>query len=645
MRTHWVMDLETMTNLFVGVFQDYKTDTTKTFVVHPPTKRNDIKELIKFLNENVKLSEWHVSFNGLSFDSQIIQEILEKQKYFLKCSTEDLVTHLYDIAQSTISKSRNKEFSKYPEWKLSIQQLDVFKINHWDNANKRTSLKWAQFSMDWLKLQDMPIHHTTNVYSQEDVDQVVNYCINDVESTKKIMVLSKPLIDVRIKIKSKYGLNCYNYSNTKLGSELLLKLYCEATCKDKKEVKESRTYRDGVKISDILFPYIKFETAPFQMFFEKLKPKVIYDTKNDFKYQLRFKGYEFFYGAGGIHQCISPGIYLADDEYIIKDLDVASLYPSIACVNGMYPAHLGKEFFQVYKEDIVDVRLGEKAKPKDQRDMAIIEGFKEAANASYGNSNSEYSWLFDTSYTLQTTINGQLLLSMLVEKLLIEIPNAVLLQTNTDGATFRFKKEYLPIYEEICKEWEKLTKLTLEYADYKAMYIWDVNNYISVYTDGKAKCKGRFEWEDLEKHKYSHLHKNKSNLIVAKAIYNYFVNGIDPETYLKSSTNIFDYCSGVKIKGDWEFVEHKIENGTHVTKQLQHTLRYYISKSGSKILKVNKNDNRQIQIEAGPWMQTLYINHEEKDISEYNINYDYYLQNIRKEIESLEPKTNQLKLF
>ena len=109
MRTHWVMDLETMTNLFVGVFQDYKTDTTKTFVVHPPTKRNDIKELIKFLNENVKLSEWHVSFNGLSFDSQIIQEILEKQKYFLKCSTEDLVTQLYDISQETIFKSRNKD--------------------------------------------------------------------------------------------------------------------------------------------------------------------------------------------------------------------------------------------------------------------------------------------------------------------------------------------------------------------------------------------------------------------------------------------------------------------------------------------------------------------------------------------------------
>ena len=94
--------------------------------------------VITFLKRNIELSEWHVSFNGLSFDSQIIQDIIQNEKYFLKCTTEDLVSHLYDIAQDTISKSRDREFSKYPEWKLSIQQLDVFKINHWDNANKRT---------------------------------------------------------------------------------------------------------------------------------------------------------------------------------------------------------------------------------------------------------------------------------------------------------------------------------------------------------------------------------------------------------------------------------------------------------------------------------------------------------------------------
>jgi len=645
MRTHWVMDLETMKNLFVAVFQDFKTDNTKIFIIHPETNRNDIKELIVFLKNNIKLKEWHVSFNGLSFDSQIIQYILENKTYFLKCSTDKLVTYLYDNAQETITKSKNNEFSKYPEWKLSIQQLDVFKINHWDNANKRTSLKWTQFSMDWLTLQDMPIHHTVKVNTQEEVDIIVKYCINDVESTKKIMHLSKPLIDVRIKIKNKYDLNCYNYSNTKLGSELLLKLYCDATGKNKKNVKENGTYRNGIKISEILFPYIRFDTAPFQNFLEKLHDKIIWDTKNDFKFQLKFKGNEFFYGAGGIHQCIEPGIYLADDEFIIKDLDVASLYPSIACVNEMYPAHLGKEFFQVYKNDIVDVRLNEKLKPKDQRDVAIIEGFKEAANATYGNSNSEYSWLFDSSYTMQTTINGQLLLSMLIEKLLVQIPDALLLQTNTDGATLKFKKEYLPIYEQICKEWEINTKLTLEFADYKAMYIWDVNNYISVYTDGKAKCKGRFEWEDLENHKYSHLHKNKSNLIVAKTIFNYFVNGIDPETYINSNKNIFDYCGGVKIKGDWKFVEHCVKEGDYIKNELQHTLRYYISNSGSKIIKTHFSNDREIQIEAGQWMQTVFINYVEKPFEEYNINLKYYIQKVRKEIDALEQVTKQLILL
>ena len=63
---------------------------------------------------------------------------------------------------------------------------------------------------------------------------------------------------------------------------------------------------------------------------------------------------------------------------------------------------------------------------------------------------------------MQTTINGQLLLSMLVEDLLINIPESVLLQTNTDGATLQFDKQYLNKYDEICKAWEEKTKLILE---------------------------------------------------------------------------------------------------------------------------------------------------------------------------------------
>ena len=39
------------------------------------------------------------------------------------------------------------------------------------------------------------------------------------------------------------------------------------------------------------------------------------------------------------------------------------------------------------------------------------------------------------------------------------------------------------------------------------------------------------------------------------------------------------------------------------------------------------------------------INYEEKPFEEYDINYDYYIEKVRKEIESLEPIINQLSLF
>ena len=638
MANHYVMDFETISNCFVGCFIHYKENTEHTFVVHK--LRNDFEKLLEFLENNAKNNEWHISYNGIAFDSQITHYILENKDKLLKHSGEVIARLLYAYAQKTIIKQDKKEFSDYPSWKMKIKQIDLFKMNHWDNMAKLSSLKWIQYSMDWKNVLEMPIHHTTEITTLEEIVMIIEYCLNDVESTKKIMELCKNQINLRKTIGNKYNIDCYNYSNTKIGSELLFKLYCEKTNKDSKTVKTSRTIRNEIIVKNILFNYIEFKSNVFTDFLNKVKNSIIKNTKGDFSHVVNFKNYNFIYGTGGIHQCISPGIYETDDNFIIKDLDVASLYPSIAIVNNMYPAHLGVEFYNVYKEDIVDVRLAEKAK-KDKGDKAIVEGFKEAANASYGNSNSEHSWLFDSSYTMQTTINGQLLLTMLVEELLLEFPDAILLQTNTDGATLKFKKSDEEKYYKICKAWENKTQLILEYADYKKMIIRDVNNYIGIYTNGKAKCKGSFEWEDLQNCKPTHLHKNKSFLVIPKAIYEFYVNGTKPEDYLKTNSNIFDYCGAVKAKGDWNFKLTEIvqnDNNESVIKdtKLQKLNRYYISKTGHKIIKYNP-DGREIQTEAGKWRQTLCNNMDtiDSDINNLDINYEYYLERIYKEIETI----------
>ena len=244
----------------------------------------------------------------------------------------------------------------------------------------------------------------------------------------------------------------------------------------------------------------------------------------------------------------------------------------------------------------------------------------------------------------------------------------------------QYKEKYL----EICREWEELTNLQLEHDEYSKIILKDVNNYISVYKNGKTKCKGLFEFQDLA------LHKNKSFLIIPKAIYNYFVNGIKPETYLEQNQNIYDYCGAVKSKGNWYLetrrivndVAEKFKNMTIEDKRnyllnkgwiplktdkwlrseddveftteeafescihkeasvekikLQKIVRYYISNTGEKIIKCNP-DGRIIQVEAGKWRQTICNNISpllDKPFDKLNINTKYYLEKIYKEIENI----------
>ena len=221
------------------------------------------------------------------------------------------------------------------------------------------------------------------------------------------------------------------------------------------------------------------------------------------------------------------------------------------------------------------------------------------------------------------------------------IPNAIPLLQNTDGIETIIPRQYEDKYMEVCKKWEDITNFNLEHDEYKKLILADVNNYIAINNDGKAKCKGRFEFKNLA------LHKNKSKLVIPKAIYEYFVNDILPEDYIETNKNILDYCIGSKTNSGWQVVADSLKEGVLKQENLQKINRYYISDSGVKLIKRNKNDGREIQLEAGKWIQTVFNKIEEQNNWEdYNINKKYYLQAIEKEINNiLNVNSNQLCLF
>ena len=632
MKTHWVMDYETLSNCFIGVFEEVKTQKNQVFVIHE--SRNDIVKLLTFLTNNIKNDEWHVSFNGLNFDSQITEHILINGNELLDLTGDEIARFIYEKAQETITKQNEGEFLEFSQKNLQISQVDVFRLNHWDNPAKRSSLKWIQYTMDWHNIKDMPIHHSVEI-KEHQIPEIIDYCTNDVRSTKKIMELSKSQIALRGQLTEEYGIDLYSASEPRISKELFLYFLSKQTGIKSYELKKLRTKRDKIVVKDIILPYINFTTAPFQKLLSKFQDVIIYpgETKGGFKYSVQYKGMKTDFGLGGIHGARTSKVYNSTEDTIIMTSDVTSFYPNLAIRNKWSPAHLPKkEFCNLYEWFFEERKKIPKKDPKNYVYKIIL-------NSTYGLSNDENSFLYDPEFTMQITINGQLSLSMLYEMICEGIPEAIPLMQNTDGLETIIPKNKVKKYMEICKKWQELTLLELEHDKYSKLVLGDVNNYIAVSEKGEVKCKGRFEFNNLA------LHKNKSFLIIPKAIFNYFVHGIEPETYLNNNQNIFDYCGGVKIKGDWQFYEHKIIDGIFTKKPLQNTIRYYISNNGCKIIKTNILDEREIQVESGQWVQNIFINYEDKNFNEYNVNNKFYLNKIKKEIENLEPNRNQLSLF
>jgi hypothetical protein len=640
-KPHWVMDYETICNCFVAVFEHYKTDERKVFVVCE--QRNDFPEFVTFLQKCVTETQWHISYNGLGFDAQISQKLINNQKYLRNLPTDALVKYIYDYAQTVIDKNNKGDFAEFAPYKLKIKQIDLFKLNHWDNKAKMSSLKWIQYSMDWENVEEMPHPHNQPVTDAHTLNQVIEYCINDVQSTKQILIHSKEQIALRQTLTKEYGIDLYSASEPRISKELFLHFLEQKTGIDRAYLKQLRTPRDYIVLSDCILPYIQFETSQFNGVLDYFRTKVITSTKDGFKHTIDFKGVKIDYGLGGIHGAAPAGLYEAKPGWTIVTSDVTSYYPNLAIKNKWAPAHLPqKEFCEQY-EWFFDERV--KIPKTDPWNYV----YKIILNSTYGLTGDANSFLYDPKMTMQITINGQLLLSKLAEMVSLAIPEAKPLMFNTDGLEMMIPNDKIEMYKSICSVWELMTQLSLEHDQYSKMIIRDVNNYMAVTKDGKVKCKGAFEWEDLAKKKVATFHKNKSFLIIPKAIYAWFVHGIKPEDFLDQNQNIFDYCGAVKAKAGWSFVDRRLVNGNLVNTKLQKIVRYYISNTGGKMVKCH-NDGREIQVESGEWLQTTVNKIDtSKAYYTYDINKKYYLEEIYKQIEGIQVLTykgsTQLSLF
>jgi hypothetical protein len=105
----------------------------------------------------------------------------------------------------------------------------------------------------------------------EEVDEILKYNLNDVQATLEFYIKSRSKIDLRIELTKKFQIPCINWSDSKIGEELILKLYSDKTGKNKWDVSKLRTFRKDIPLESCILRNIKFQSKEFNNLLSKLK--------------------------------------------------------------------------------------------------------------------------------------------------------------------------------------------------------------------------------------------------------------------------------------------------------------------------------------------------------------------------------------
>lgn len=723
LNTLWVYDIETYKELFSFSIVRADGKFKKTFECS--IFKNEIEGIFKCLDYLHNQKHYLVGFNSNQFDWPIVQELVNKRDKLPK-SGASIASMVFRLAQKQINSFKDGGFGNIIKpADQYIHQVDLFKIHHFDNKAKQTSLKIIEFNLKLDTIEDLP-YDIHSKLTPEMIDKIKYYNEHDVEATRLFLHQSLEQVSFRFQLTDKYSKDFLNHNDSKIGGDYFqmkleeLGFTLTRHVDGKKVLKQSP--RDNIKLKDCIFGYYKFIRPETQAVYDWLMNQTITETKGVFsdieEYDLgdlakyselvvkrkRFKGkpsdaeiaefmkehklgwiseeelkatewlfnssgehvmyqpvdedgnpkgkikktrvakksywgcwnvaetlntcidgYRIDFGTGGIHASLNEKVVRETCKYVVRDADVSSMYPNIAISNRVYPEHLGDKFCDIY-QDIYEQR---KSYPKGSAENAML---KLALNATYGNSNNQYSVFYDPKFTMMITINGQLALLMLADQLLT-IPNLKLVQLNTDGLTVAMTRDSVDQYSKICKAWEQTVKLELEYVDYSKMYIKNVNNYIAVYTNGKVKRKGLFQYEGLGHH------QNQGGLIIAEAVEQSMVNNVDIRDYIKNCSDMYKFLLRTKVPRSSRLML-EFEDGT--SNQLQNVCRYYVSSKGGKLIKVmppleGETEDRRMGIET-EWSVKACNNI--KDFR-WDIDYEYYISeaeklviNTRKEVKT-----------
>lgn len=558
---------------------------------------------MKWCLENLQF----VTFNGKGFDVPWCQIAL------LGHDAE----YMHEVTQELIRKREHPEYKPpfkvvkfHKGVKLNCDHFDLLEVA----PGTMTSLKIYGGRFHAERLQDLPFHHQAAL-SLDQIKILRWYWNNDLDTTEGLLAQLKDEIDLRIDLGKRYDLDLRSKSDAQIAEAILGKL-----CKKDMGVQriEKTIIRPGHKFKYKAPSFIKFrskelkqvlidlEAAEFEIngYGYVIAPLALEGPPPEKKTDKRgrlvvINKTRYRMGIGGLHSEDENMHYVSGYGYQLYDKDVTGYYPNLMLNTGLYPKSLGPSFLIHFNGIKVE---REEAKFAGNKKKA--NSLKIVTNGTFGKTGSPHSIFYAPDLMIQTTVTGQLMLLMLIERL--EWAMIPVVSGNTDGIVVKCPDGRYDDMEAIIKQWEDDTGFNMEEAKYKAIYSADVNTYIAIYDkpkDGEyAKTKGRLGQTGLM--------KNPTGQIVADAAVAMLVHKIPVEKTIRECTDVRKFIHLRTVNGG------AVKDGEYLGK----VVRWYIAANESGEIIYAKNGNKVAKSDMGKPLMLL-----PKDLPS-DINYDWYIK-------------------
>lgn len=602
-----VYDIEIFPNCFSLTIKNTETKEFQFFELSD--RKNNLVDLVPlFLDKRYIFC----GYNNIHYDNPIVNFIIEYKETLKKSTRLDIEYNLFQLSQTIIKG----DLEKWKRWKYAnnFETLDLLTMLF--SQKLRVGLKEMQVTMKYSNVQEYDGDFKAPI-PEEDIPKMIQYNINDVNSTEELLYRCENDIKLRLNIEEEYEIKALNKDGVNLGMEILKTKYLEKTHKTWNDIKDLRSPCDKIALNEIILPFIKFDNPILKDLLNEMKQQVVSPDRKGYNKHFLMDNLEYSVGVGGIHSVNKPSIFIAKEDEVISDVDVASLYPSLIIEYGFYPPHLGKEFLEVYK-GIKDERIEAKHNGNKLKNLTL----KLSINGLSGNLQSEFSWCYSPKTVMRIRINGQLLLLMLAEKL-ISI-GCQIIQANTDGLFVLRKKKDEQKFKDVCKWWENLTRLELEEDRFERFYQFAINDYLGViegYKDSKnpklLKKKGLFIDSVT-------LGKGMQPMIIPKAINANLADNIPVEETIRNCKDINEFITYQKV--DKKFAVQ------YMNKFITHINRYYVSTNGGYLYKCEVEGNKIVKFANMLTASGVTLCNDITAIKEFpkNINYKYYIKEANK---------------